>query len=124
MIWVEICNQSMFGHRPQRIFRAPVSKVKSNDPTNHKKYVENVLERYETDDILLSFAALQQFYTSQRKRVDVHEEIVYLHAEFAEKMHKIRSEVYTKMSKFYNGTTPWSPRYRPIKIGLTIGKVF
>ena len=39
MIWVEICNQSLFGHRPQRIFRAPISKVESNDPANREKYI-------------------------------------------------------------------------------------
>ena len=79
IIWVEICNQSMFGHRPQRIVRAPVSKVKSNDPANREKYIEYVLERYKTDDILLNFATLQQYCTFQHQRVDVHEEIVYLH---------------------------------------------
>ena len=97
----------MFGHRPQQIFRAPVSKVKSNDPANREEYIEDVLERYKTDVILLNFVTLQQYCTSQRQGVDVHEEIVYLHKELAEMMHKIRSEVDTKMS------TPWSPRYSP-----------
>ena len=59
MIWVEICNQSMFGHCPQKIFRAPVSKVKSNDPANCEKYIEDVLVQFEADDILLSFGTLQ-----------------------------------------------------------------
>ena len=36
--------------------------------------------------------------------------IVYVHKEFAEKMHKIRSEVDSNISKFYNGTTPWPPQ--------------
>ena len=69
----------MFGHRPQWIFRAPVSKVKSNDPTNREKYIEDVLEQFEAEDILLSFGTLQQYYESQRQGVNVHEEIVYLH---------------------------------------------
>ena len=43
MIWAEICNQSIFGHRPQKIFRTSVSKVKSNDPANREKYIEDVL---------------------------------------------------------------------------------
>ena len=59
VIWVEICNQSLFGHRPQRIFRAPVSKVKSNDPANRDKYIEEVLVQFEAQDIMLSFDTLK-----------------------------------------------------------------
>ena len=66
MIWAEICNQSMFGHRPKRFFCAPVSKVKSNDPANREKYIEDVLERFEVEDKLLSFGTLQQYCESQR----------------------------------------------------------
>ena len=48
----------------------------------------------------------------QRQRVAVYDKIVYLHKELAEKMHKIgsESEVDSKMSTFYNGTTLWSPQ--------------
>ena len=100
----------MFGHCPQQIFRTTVSKVKSNNPANHEIYIEDVLERFKTDDILTSFSTLQQYCESQRQGVDVYDEIVYLHKELTKKMHKIRSEVDIKMSKFYNGTTPWSPQ--------------
>ena len=61
----------MFGHRPQHISRAPVSEVKSNDPANREKYIEDVLLRFESEDIMLSFATLQQFCESQRQGVDV-----------------------------------------------------
>ena len=110
MIWVEICNQSMFGHRPQRIFRASVSKVKSNDPTNREKYIEDVLVQFEAQDIMLSFDTLKQYCESQQQGFDVHNEIVYLHKELSTKIHQIRSEVDAKLSKFYNGSTPWSPQ--------------
>ena len=100
----------MFGHRPQRIFRAPVSKVKSNDPANRDKYIEEVLVQFEAQDIMLSFDTLKQYYESQRQGVDVHDEIVYLHEELSTKMHQIRSEVVSKLSKIYNGSTPWSPQ--------------
>ena len=96
----------MFSHCPQKIFWAPVSKVKSNDPANREKYIEDVLVQFEADAILLSFGTLQQYCESQRQGVDVHEEIVYLHKEFSTKMHQIRSEVDSKLSKFYNGSTP------------------
>ena len=69
-----------------------------------------MLERFEAEDILLSFGTLQQYCESQRQGVDVHEEIVYLHKELSAKMHQIRSEVDSKLSKFYNGSTPWSPQ--------------
>ena len=99
----------MFGHWPQRIFCAPVSKVKSNDPAKCEKYIENVLVQYETNGILLSFCTLQQYCESQQQGVDVYNEIVYNHKKIAEKMHKIRSEVDSNICKFYNSTTPQSP---------------
>ena len=69
-----------------------------------------MLERFEAEDILLSFGTLQQYCKSQRQGVDVHKEIVYLHKELSTKVHQIRSEVDSKLSKFYNGSTPWSPK--------------
>ena len=77
----------MFGHWPQQIFCAPVSKVKSNNPANCEKYIEDVLEQFEAEDILLSFETLQQYCKSQRQGADVHEEIVYIHEELSTKMH-------------------------------------
>ena len=32
LIWADICNQLLYGHKPQKIFWAPAYKVKSNDP--------------------------------------------------------------------------------------------
>ena len=96
----------MFGHRLQQIFCAPVSKVKSSEPANQEKYIESVLERFKSDNIFLSFGTLQQYCESQYQGVDVHEKIVYLHEELAAKMQKVRSEVDTKLLKFYNGSTP------------------
>ena len=45
----------MFGHQPQQIFRASVSKVKSKNPANREKYIEDMLVRFEAEDILFSF---------------------------------------------------------------------
>ena len=59
---------------------------------------------------MLSFDTLKQYCESQRQGIDVHEEIVHLHEELSTKMHQIRSEVDAKLSKFYNGSTPWSPQ--------------
>ena len=67
----------MFDHRPQQIFCAPVSKVKSNNPVNCEKHIEDTLERYKTDDILTSFSTLQQYCESQCQGVNVYNKIVY-----------------------------------------------
>ena len=75
-----------------------------------KIHIEDVLVRYETNGIILSFRTLQQYCESQRQGVDVYTKIVYLHKELAGKMHKIHSEVGSKMSKLYNGTTSRSPQ--------------
>ena len=88
----------------------PDSKGKSNDSANCEKHIEDVLERYETDDILTSFSTLQQYCKSQRQGTDAYNEFVYLQEELTTKMYRILSKVNTKMSKFYNGTTPWSPQ--------------
>ena len=84
--------------------------MKYNNPANREKYIEDVLEQFEAEDILLSFGTLQQYCESQRQGVDVHEEIVYLLEKLSTKMHQIRSEVDSKLSKFYNCSTPWSPQ--------------
>ena len=84
--------------------------MKSNDPANREKYIEDVLVQFEAQDIMLSFDTLKQYCKSQLQGVDVHEEIVYLYEELSTKMHQIRSEVDAKLSKFYNGSTPWSPQ--------------
>ena len=59
---------------------------------------------------MLSFGTLPQYCESQHQGVDVHEEILYLHEELSTKMHQISSEVNSKLSKFYNSSTPWSPQ--------------
>ena len=45
----------------------------------------------------------------QRDGIDVREEIVYLHEQISLKTFKIRKQIDKEMSKFYNGTIPWSP---------------
>ena len=104
-LWVEIHNQSMFGHCPQQTIWASVPKVKSNDPANHEKYLEQVLERYKTNNILTSFRTLQQYCMSHCQGTNIYDKIVYLHKELAEKMYKIWSEIDKKMCKFYNIST-------------------
>lgn len=44
LIWVNIYTQTLYGHCPPKIYRAPSIKVKSNDPANCNYYIEQVLE--------------------------------------------------------------------------------
>ena len=59
LILIELCNQSLYGHYHQKIFCAPISKVKSDNPNNYEIYIEKVLERYESGDVLTCFRVLQ-----------------------------------------------------------------
>ena len=78
-------------------------------PTERNIFKE-VLVQFKAQDIMLSFDTLKQYCESQRQGIDVHDEIVYLHEELSTKIHKIRSGVDSQLSKFYNGSTPWSPQ--------------
>ena len=67
LIWADICNQSLYGYRPQRIFRAPTSRVKSNDPASREKYAKRLLEQYERKGLVRKFGDLDQLCTSHRQ---------------------------------------------------------
>ena len=64
LIWVKICNQTLYGHRPQHVFRALSTKIKSNNPAKRYRYIEKVLERYEVEGISEDLFNLQQFIAS------------------------------------------------------------
>ena len=68
-----------------------------------------MLEKYELEGINEDFFNLKQFIVSQREDIDVREEIVFLHEQISLKIFKIRKQIDKEMSKFYNGTIPWSP---------------
>ena len=51
----------------------------TNDPANREKHIEDVVEQFEAEDILLRFGIFQRYCESQRQGVDVNEEIVYLY---------------------------------------------
>ena len=100
----------MFGHHPQQIFRAPISRVKSNDPDSREKYSATVLETFESKGVFLSFKTLEQYCNSQCQGIDIKDEIEHLHEELSAKMQNICSEVDSNLFQFFTGTTPWSPQ--------------
>ena len=68
-----------------------------------------MLEKYELEGINEDFFNLKQFIVSQPAGIDMREEIVFLHEQISLKTFKIRKQIDKEMSKFYNGTIPWSP---------------
>ena len=42
LIWVDLCNQSLYEHRPQCVSCAPSTNVKYNNPANCDKYIKKV----------------------------------------------------------------------------------
>ena len=55
LIWADICNEDLLGHRPQYIYRASGSRVKSNDPDTRERYIQRCLEKYEQADIITDY---------------------------------------------------------------------
>jgi hypothetical protein len=51
LIWVEIDNASLFGHYPQQMWKAPSTRVRSNDPRCRDRYIERVLQQYEEENV-------------------------------------------------------------------------
>ena len=74
------------------------------------EHIATVLEKFESEGVFLSFKTLVQYCDYQRNGVDVIEEIEHLHEELAAKMENICSEVDSNLSKFFTGTTDWSPQ--------------
>ena len=61
LIWADICNEDILGHRPQHIHPALRSKVRSNDPDTREQYIQRCLERYKREDVLNDFQTLASF---------------------------------------------------------------
>ena len=109
LIWADICNQSLYGHRPQRIFRAPALRVKSNDPAFREKYAKRLLEQYERKGLVHKFGALDQLRTLYCQGEDIGADIASLHSDIAESTLVIRKTVNKSLCKFYQGYYSWSP---------------
>ena len=109
LIWVEIDNASIFGHYPQKMWKAPETRVKSNDPRCRDRYIERVLQKYEEEKIFVQCEALRQLCLDHDNGENVGPAIEELHAELKEKTIRIRRAVDDKLLKFHAGAVPWSP---------------
>ena len=61
LVWADICNEDLLGHRSQHIYCASRSKVRSNDPDIREKYIQRCLEKYGYEDIINDFETLASF---------------------------------------------------------------
>ena len=95
---------------PQRIYSAPVSNVKSNDPDIREKYIQKCLEKYEREDVINDYQTLASFYEQTREGNDMRDETIHLHKSLADKIHKIKIEVDRSLAQFFNFSVPWSPQ--------------
>ena len=89
LVWVDICNEDMLGHRPQHIHRAPNSKVRSNDPDIRELYILRCIQKYGSEDIINDFQTLAAFCQATRDGQDVSDEICHLHASLSAKIKQI-----------------------------------
>jgi hypothetical protein len=109
LIWVEIDNASLFGHYPQHMWKAPSTRVRSNDPRCRGRYIERVLQQYKDENVSVQCEALRQLCNDRNNGEEVGPAIEVLHAELKEKTIKIRKAVDDKLLKFHAGAVPWSP---------------
>ena len=109
----------MLGHCPQHIYRAPRSKVRSNDLDIREKYIQRCLEKYGSEDVINDFQSLASFYQANRDGEDMRVKISCLHASLATKIEKIQIDVDKSIGQFFIGAIPWSPtiQVHPNRIG-------
>ena len=109
LIWADMCNEDMLGHCPQYIYRAPSSKVRSNDLDIREKYIQRCIKKYGSKDVINDFQTLASFCQATRDGQDMSNEISHLHALLSEKTEKIQIEVGKSIGQVFTGAIPWSP---------------
>ena len=109
LIWTDFCNKDMLGHCPQHIYRAPRSKVRSNDPDIREKSIQRCIEKHGAEDFINDFQTLPSFCQAIRDGQDMRDEISCLRASLSTKIEKIKMDVDKSISQFYVGAIPWAP---------------
>ena len=108
LVWADICNEYLLGHRPQHIYHALLSKTRSNDPDTCEKYIQRCLEKYGCEDVINDFQTLTSFCQRQQEGEDLRNEIIHLHSSLATKIERIQLEVDKSLGRFFIGLVPWS----------------
>ena len=109
LVWADICNKDLLGHRPQHIYRAPRAKARSNNPDVRERFIQRFINRYGKEDIINDFQTLTYFCQQHREGKEIQDEILFLHDSLASKIEKIQLEVDNSLGKFFTGSVPWSP---------------
>ena len=55
LVWANICNKDLLGHRPQHIYRTPRAKARSNDPEVREKFIQRCIKKYGKEDVINDF---------------------------------------------------------------------
>ena len=89
LVWADICNEDLLGHRPQHIYQALCAKTRSNDPDIREKFIQRCINRYGKEDIINDFQTLTYFCQQQREGKELRQEVIFLHSSLAPKIEKI-----------------------------------
>ena len=109
LVWADVCNEDLLGHRPQHIYQVLWAKARSNDPDVREKFIQRYINRYGKEDIINDFQTLTYFYQKQREEEEERDEIIYLHSSLASRIKKIQLEVDDSLGQFFTGSVTWSP---------------
>ena len=44
LVWADVCNEDLLGHRPRHLYRAPRSEARCNDPAIREKFIQRIIE--------------------------------------------------------------------------------
>ena len=99
----------MLGHRPQHIYRAPRSNIRSNNLDIREKYIQQYLKKYGCEDIINDFKTLVSFSQSTRDGKDMRDKIICLPSSLSTKIKKIQMKVDKSIGQFLTGDIHWSP---------------
>ena len=89
LVWADICNGDLLGHRLQHIYRAPKTKARSNNPEVREKFNQRCLKNNRNEDVINDFQTLAHFCHKQRERNECKDEIIFLHELLATQIEKI-----------------------------------
>ena len=124
LVWADICNKDLLGHRPKHIYRALRFKARSNDPEVRESIIQRYINRCGNKEVISDFQTLKYFYQQQREWTDVRDKIIFLHESLASKIEKIQLEVDDSLGKFSLGLSFSLQLFKCIVITLTTDTVY
>ena len=84
--------------------------MKSNNPISREKYIGRTKKLYREEEIIEEYKTYQELCKGQREGMDLMSEIESTYENIAHRTFKIRKKVDKKLSKYFNGAHPFSPK--------------